>query len=500
MINNEIKRQKSKTMLSVENGIANTLGMVPPQDVELEKSILGSIIDESNFMVDVADLLKPQHFYSESHKMIYQAIYNLYNEKSPIDLMTVTAELRKSGQLENIGGAYYITELSSRGIRSGTSIDFHSKIIIQKFMQREMIRISSQTISDAYDDTNDVFEIIERNQNSVFLTLSDTHQKNGTHISELIDNALDELEKPPIDGLTGVGTGFYELDKLTGGWQNSDLIIIAARPAMGKTALVLKCARNAAVEYNKPTVIFSLEMSAIQLTYRLLADECNIYLDKILKRKLEKDEISLMKEKLESLQNSGLIIDDSAALNIFEFRAKCRRLKQKNNIGLIVVDYLQLMHGGENKNNNRDAEIGLISRGLKSVAKELNVPVIALSQLSRTVESRAVKRPMLSDLRESGNIEQDADQVYFLYRPEYYGVVGQAGENLVGLCELINAKNRHGATDTIKLDFNGAKMRFKDWFDYKKHKKQVEATQAKIEIPVVDYSTKQIDDDEEPPF
>jgi replicative DNA helicase len=495
----EIIREQSNRRRNLENSFTTSMGKLPPQNIELEQSILGSIIDDHNFMIDVADLLKPQHFYMDSNQKIYEAVYNLYNTKSPIDLMTVVAELKRLGQLENVGGAYYITELTSKGMRSGTNIDYHSKIIIQKFMQREMIRISTQTISDSYDDTTDVFDIIEKNQNSVFLTLSDTHQKNGNDISDLIDSSLEELKKPPINGLTGVGTGFFELDKITSGWQKSDLIIVAARPAMGKTAFVLKCARNAAVKFNKPTVFFSLEMSSLQLTYRLLADECNILLDKILKRNVTAEEITSMEEKLIELKKSKIIIDDSPSLNIFEFRAKCRRLKQKQNIGLIIVDYLQLMNGGDNKNNNRDAEIGLISRGLKQVAKELNIPVIALSQLSRTVETRAVKRPMLSDLRESGNIEQDADQVYFLYRPEYYGVLGQGGESLIGLCELIMAKNRHGATDTIKLDFNGSKMRFKDWFDYKKHKKSVEANKT-LEIPNIDYSAKTINDDDEPPF
>lgn len=477
------------------------MGKIPPQNIELEEAVIGSIIEDSNFMIDIADVLKPQHFYNESNKIIYKSIYSLYDNKNPIDLMSVTAELRRVGMLETVGGIYNITNLTTKGLRSGTNIEYHSRIIVQKYMQREMIRISSQTIQDAYDETTDVFDVIEKNQHGVFLTLSDTHQKSGNDIEDLIARSLEELDKPPIDGLTGVGSGFRDLDALTGGWQKSDLIIIAARPAMGKTAFVLKCARNAAVRFKKPTVVFSLEMSALQLTNRLLSDEANILLDKILKRNVSPEEKNEMLDKIKYLKNSKLIIDDSSTLNIFEFRAKCRRLKSKYDIGLIVVDYLQLMHGAESKNNNRDAEIGSISRALKSVAKELDVPVIALSQLSRTLESRAGvngKRPVLSDLRESGNIEQDADQVLFLYRPEYYGLKDEKGGSLTGLCEVIIAKNRHGVTDTVKLDFNGSKMRFKDWFDYKKHKKDVEEKQIKIEIPVINYSEHQVHDDEAP--
>jgi|SRR5215217_6247557 len=452
-------------------------GMIPPQAVDLEECIIGSIIDDSGFLIDVADTLKPMHFYHESHKRIFQSILNLSSLNNPIDMMTVTAELRRLGELEQVGGAFYITQLTTKSLRVGSNIDYHSKLIIQKYMQREMIRISQDTIQAAYTDTADVFDIIEKNQNEVFLAVSDTHTKGGSSISGLVDKTLLELALPPTDGLTGVGSGFKDLDAITGGWQAQNLIIIAARPAMGKTAFVLKCARNAAVKYNKPTVFFSLEMSEESLTQRMLADETGIHLERILKRRVNEKEIEEMRPKLEALVKSPLIIDDTPALNVFEFRAKCRRLKKKNNIGLIIIDYLQLMHSGE-KSGNRDNEIGIITRALKSVAKELNIPVIALSQLSRKVEERASKRPIMADLRESGNIEQDADFVGFLYRPEYYGITGANGQSTAGLCEFIVGKNRSGVCDTVNLGFNGAFMRFKDWFDPKKKKNTVTTDQT----------------------
>lgn len=477
-----------------------SMGMIPPQDQELEKAIIGSIIDVSDYLIEVADIIKPEHFYNESNKKIIEAILNLSKEGHPIDLTTVVAELRRMGVLEMVGGMFYIMDLVNNGIKSGNKIEYHTRLVMQKYMQREMIRISQETIRDAFDDTADVLEIIERNQNQVFLAVSDTHKKNGSDIGDVLLEAFLDLELPQADGLTGVGSGFKDLDAITNGWQPQDLIIIAARPAMGKTAFVLKCARNAAVKFKKPTVVFSLEMSKKQLGQRMMSDETSIKLERILKRRVSTEEIAQMKVKAEELIKSGLIIDDSPALNVFELRAKCRRLKAKKDIQLIIVDYLQLMSGGEKSGNNRDNEIGIISRALKSIAKELNIPVIALSQLSRKVDERASKRPLLSDLRESGNIEQDADMVMFLYRPEYYGVTGDKGQSVVGLCEVIIAKNRNGVTDVVNLDFNGSVMRFKDWFDPKKKKKSTpDGTQATIVVENTIEDTDS-DDDEDIPF
>lgn len=442
----------------------NTMGKIPPQAIDFEEAVLGAIMLESEAYLTVSGILKAESFYQEAHKKIYEAITNLFISSSPIDILTVTQELRRLGTLEIVGGGYYITNLTSR-IASGANVEFHANIIMEKFMQREMIRISTETIQESYEDTGDIFEIIEKNQKLVGNVIGDTHQKNGSRIGDLMMDSLKDLSVISEDGLTGIGSGMLNVDKITNGWQRSDLVIIAARPAMGKTAFVLQCAKNAVMMYKSPVAIFSLEMSESQLTNRLLSNETGIHLDRILKKRVNKNEIAEMRNKVVEISKSNLIIDDTPALNIFEFRAKCRRLKQMYNIQMIIVDYLQLMNGRvDAKGSNRDAEIGMITRCLKSVAKELDVPVLALSQLSREVEKRPNKRPMLSDLRESGNIEQDADQVWFLYRPEYYGITeDEHGKSTIGQCQLIGAKNRHGVCETIKLDFNGAVMRMKDW-------------------------------------
>lgn len=440
-------------------------GMVPPQAIEMEASILGSILSHSEYLIDIEESLKPEHFYMESHKIIYKAITDLSANNFPIDIATVSNQLRSWGQLEIVGGNYFVIDLTKNSLKG--NVEYHSRILIQKYIQREIIRTSQEIIQEAYNDTTDVFDLIEKLETNAFNVTKDTHSKKGDEIGDLIDSAIELMNRPITEGLTGVGSGFTDLDRITNGWQNSDLIIVAARPAMGKTAFILNCARNAAVKYGKPGVFFSLEMSSIQLVNRMISEESGIKLDRILKNLLTDDEKRIIKEKTLELKKSILVIDDTSSLNIAEFRSKCRRFKKTKKIGFIMVDYLQLMDSGANGNiHNRDNEIGKISRALKKVAKDLEVPVLALSQLSRAVESRpgANKRPMLSDLRESGNIEQDADMVLFLHRPEYYGMYRDAaGRSTIGLCEVIIAKNRQGVCDTVKLDFNGAYMRFRDW-------------------------------------
>lgn len=458
---NENYNRKSRLSTSM-----NIMGRIPPQAIDFEEAVLGGIMLEADAYLTVSSILKSDVFYQEAHKKIYEAITNLFISSSPIDILTVTQELRKLGNLELVGGAFYVTNLTSR-VSSVANIEFHANIILEKYMQREIIRISSETIQESYEDTGDIFDIIEKNQKLIGNVIGDTHQKNGSRIGDLMIESLNDLSIVNEDGLTGIGSGMLNVDRITNGWQKSDLVIIAARPAMGKTAFVLQCAKNAVMIYKSPVVIFSLEMSQSQLTHRLLSNETGIHLDRILKKRVNKSEILEMRNKVVEISKSNLIIDDTPALNIFEFRAKCRRLKQMYDIQMIIVDYLQLMNGkADGKNSNRDAEIGMITRCLKSVAKELDVPVLALSQLSREVEKRPNKRPMLSDLRESGNIEQDADQVWFLYRPEYYGLTeDENGNSTIGQCQLIGAKNRHGVCETVKLDFNGSVMRMKDWDD-----------------------------------
>lgn len=439
------------------------LGKLPPQAVDLEEDLLGSMMNHESSLMNVIDFIQPEYFYKDVHQKVYSAIKILFDKHHPVDEMTVITQLRKQGELEMVGGIYFITQLSSH---TRNNWDFNSKVIYEKYLARETIRISTEAINSAYDDTCDVFEMLERNQSE---TLSLTHNKTAKQsrkLSDLITDCRKEYSVPVIDGITGIPTGLTDVDRLTHGWQKGDLIIIAARPAMGKTAFVLQCAKHPAIQMNKPVVIFSLEMSDLQLTNRIIAGETDTHLEKILTHNLSVEDERRIDEKVFEIDESPIIIDDTPALNIFEFRAKCRRLKAQHDIQLIIVDYLQLMEGKKDgRMGNREQEISSISRGLKTVAKELNVPVIALSQLSRAVEARpGSKRPMLSDLRESGSIEQDADMVLFLYRDEYYGITqDKNGSSTIGRCDVIIAKNRNGKCETAVTDFNGAKMRFKDW-------------------------------------
>jgi len=440
-------------------------GKLPPQACDLEEAVLGAIMSLKEAFMESSEILTADSFYKHSHQIIYKSCTNLFTKKHPIDILTVTNELRTMGELEMAGGSYYLIELCERAA-TVVNVEFLSQIIVQKFLQREVIRISTESISKAYEDTTDVFELIESSQSQTFGLLNAMNKKEIDDMASLAMDLIEDLSKPPVDGLTGVGTGFNAIDTLTGGWQKSDLIIIAARPSMGKTAFVLKNARNAAIDYNVPTLIFSLEMSSMQLLQRLASDESGVQYTKIKMKTLSSEEFSSVEYGISKLASAPIFIDDSAGINIYDLRLRARRMKERFGIGLIIIDYLQLMEGTKGKNSSREQEVSAISRALKGVAKELNVPVIALSQLSRAVETRSGgdKRPQLSDLRESGSIEQDADMVGFLYRPEYYGIMeNEHGESTVGLCELIWGKNRAGICDTVKLDFNGAYMRFKDW-------------------------------------
>lgn len=447
--------------------IASGLGKLPPQALDLEEAVLGALMLEKDALSAVIDILKPDVFYKDSHQKIFEAIQILFQRSSPVDILTVTAQLRLQGDLEMIGGAYYITELTNR-VASSANIEYHARIISQKFIQRELIRISTEIISNAYEDTTDIFDLLDHAEKNLFDIAQNNLRRDSRKMDDIIRESLENLEKikDKVDGLTGVPSGFTALDRITSGWQPSDLVIIAARPAMGKTAFVLSCARNAAVQFNKPVVFFSLEMSSVQLVNRLISGETEIEQEKIKKGHLAEWEWQKLHSKIGSLTEAPLFIDDTPALNIFEFRAKCRRLKAQYDIQMIIIDYLQLMHGkSDGKGGNREQEIGSISRALKSVAKELNVPVIALSQLSRAVETRpgAAKKPMLSDLRESGSIEQDADMVLFLYRPEYYGLTeDDQGRSTIGIGEVIVAKHRNGETGTVPLRFVGKYVKFVD--------------------------------------
>lgn len=439
---------------------------VPPQAIEVEESLIGSLMLVKNAITHVMDIITPDSFYIDKHQKIYQAIISLFAKSQPTDSISVSQELKKQGNLEIVGGAYALIELSERA-NSSYSIEHYAQIIQQMYLQREVIRISQESIAMAYEDTTDVFDLIEKNQSQIFALAASNYTKGISKIDEIIARRLKEYENKPIDGLTGIGSGFRSIDRITSGWQNSDLIIIAARPAMGKTAFVLQTAKLASLRYGVSVGVFSLEMSEDQLTDRLISSETGIYQDRIQRKDLSEDDFKTLHLKLQGLIASGIYIDDTPGMRIMELKAKARRLKDEHGVGMIMVDYLQLLKGSKDARGNREQEISEISRELKIIAKELNIPVIALAQLSRAVETRGGdKRPILSDLRESGSIEQDADKVIFLYRPEYYGYTeDEQGRSTAGICEAIFAKNRNGICGTAVLNFNGALMKFLDLED-----------------------------------
>jgi replicative DNA helicase len=434
-------------------------GKVPPQARELEEAVLGAMMLEKTAFDTVIEILKPECFYVESHQRIYTAMQSLAQKSQPIDMLTVVEELRFREELEMTGGPYFITRLTN-SVVSAANIDTHARIILQKFIQRELIRISGEIISDSYEDSTDVFDLLDDAESKLFEITNNHLRKNFDSMDTVLVKTIQRIEdlRHKNDDISGVPSGFSSLDRITYGWQPTDLIILAARPSVGKTAFALNLARNAALHPTKPTPIgfFSLEMSASQLVQRILSAESEIWLEKISRGKLEEHEMKQLYAKgIQRLAQAPIYIDDSAALNIFELRAKCRRLKNKHNVGLIIIDYLQLMSGtGDNRNGNREQEISKISRDLKGLAKELQVPIIALSQLSREVEKRKEgnKMPQLSDLRESGAIEQDADMVMFLYRPEYYDITAnEFGDSNKGETHVRIAKHRNGSLETIKL-------------------------------------------------
>lgn len=443
------------------------VGKVPPQALDFEQAILGAMLLEKDALTNVIDILQPEYFYQEAHQRIYQAIKALFNDSSPIDLLTVKNQLQSSGELELAGGAAYLAEVSDK-VSSAANIEFHAKIVVQNFIKRSIIKLSGELMRDSYEHTSDALELLDRASKVVFDLTDKNIKKNYMDMGAIMKQALDELtvKSKQTDGLTGVASGFSNLDRLTSGWQKTELVIIAARPGMGKTAFILSAVRNAAVDFQKPVAVFSLEMSSVQLVNRLISAEAELESEKLRKGNLNDAEWKQLHHKITRLNTAPIFIDDTPGLSILELRAKCRRLKQQHDIQLIVIDYLQLMSGdaGGKGSGNREQEIASISRALKNLAKELDVPVIALSQLSRSVETRGgEKKPQLSDLRESGSIEQDADMVMFLYRPEYYGISQDENGNPVqGVGEVIIAKNRSGSLDTIQLRFIGKFTKFAD--------------------------------------
>lgn len=445
-------------------------GKVPPHATDLEEWVLGACMMQGDAIDLVMEILKPQCFYREVHQVIFSAMLKLQSKGIKVDILSVVHELKRLEQLEQVGGPTYITRLTNTVV-STANLENHARIILQKFIQRELIRISGEIIGKAYEDSTDTFDLLDEAETSIFSIVNHYLRKDFTTAQAEITKMVVRIDKQRVSNeeLSGVPSGFTTLDRITYGWQQTDLIILAARPAVGKTAFALNLARNAALHPTKPTPVafFSLEMSAAQLISRLTASESNIELNKINRGKLSDYEYNTMFGGIKRLEEIPLYIDDTAALNIFEFRAKARRLVNKHQVGLIIIDYLQLMNGTGEKGQNREQQISTISRNMKSLAKELNVPIIALSQLSRAVETRKEsKMPQLSDLRESGAIEQDADMVMFIYRPEYYEISSnEQGESTHGETHVRIAKHRNGSLETIKLRAKLEIQKFEEWDD-----------------------------------
>ncbi|MCD6347841.1 MAG: replicative DNA helicase [Bacteroidales bacterium] len=447
------------------NALVQELGKVPPQATDLEEAVLGAIMLEKDAIISIIDIVTPACFYKETHRIIFEAVLELSKNIQPIDLLTVTEELKKNETLEQVGGPYYLTQLTNK-VASAAHIEFHARIITQKYIQRELIRIASEVQEKAFDNTIDVDDLIDFAESQLFDVAMGNIKKETQKIDAVIDQALKRIEELSSreGGFSGVPSGFTRLDRITSGWQPSDLIIIAARPSMGKTALVLSMIRNMSIDHDKPVAIFSLEMSSVQLVNRMIVSETELPAEKIRNGNLKKYEWEQLEIKLKNLVNAPIFIDDTPAISIFELRAKARRLKIQHNIQLLIVDYLQLMSGPPDSSGNREQEVSSISRSLKAIAKELDIPIIALSQLNRSVELRSGdKRPQLSDLRESGAIEQDADLVIFIHRPERFGLLQDAdGNSTKGMAEIIIAKHRNGSVGDLQLKFKTELAKFTD--------------------------------------
>ncbi len=458
----EKKKSKEDKFKTIDT-IGLDAGKIPPQAIDIEEAVIGALLVEPNAVADALDTLNEDCFYKEVNRKIFKAISSLYSQHSPIDILTVAEELKKDDSLDLIGGPYYLSQLSSK-IGAAAHLDYHIKILLQKFIQRELISISYDVQKDSFDDTLSVDDLLDSAQQKLF-TLADRNIKVETKpIREILNETFAEIDsyRDRSDGLSGLASGYTEIDKCTLGWQKSDLIIVAARPAMGKTAFVLTMARNMTVDHNIPVAFFSLEMSSVQLAKRLLVAETGLSSDQIRGgKRLAEHELIQIKERTKALAKAPLYIDSTPSLSIYEFRSKARKLVRNANVKMIIIDYLQLMTGPPELRGMREQEVANISRSLKSIAKELSIPIIALSQLSRAVEVRGgARRPQLSDLRESGSIEQDADIVLFIHRPDYYGL--QEDPSQQGLSEIIIAKHRNGSTKDIKMKFRSSEAKFVD--------------------------------------
>ena len=440
----------------------DTAGRIVPRDKELEQAVLGAMMLEKDAYTTVCDLLKPESFYEPEHQMVYEAIQTLAAAQKPIDMLTVIEQLRANDTLDKVGGPAYIAELTAC-ITSAAHVEYHARIVAQKYLARELINFAANIEGKAYDETNDVDDLLQEAEGRLFEISQRNVKKDVTQIDPVITQALNQIQSAAnrTSGLSGLESGFHDLDKLTSGWQNSDLIIIAARPAMGKTAFVLSMAKNMAINYNTPIAVFSLEMSNLQLVNRLISNVCEIDGSKIKSGQLTPMEWEQLLARIKNLNGAPLYIDDTPSLSIFELRTKARRLVREHQVKMIIIDYLQLMNASGMKFGSREQEVSMISRSLKQLAKELDIPIVALSQLNRSVENRTDgKRPQLSDLRESGAIEQDADIVCFIHY--LHSDTDANGRDIRDLAEFIVAKHRSGSVDDIELRFRKRFARFEN--------------------------------------
>lgn len=458
---------RRKERMSYDQAFAMNGGNKPPQALELEEAVLGALMLDPNALNTAIDILREEFFYQPEHQVIFRAIHKLFELNQPVDMLTVANQLRKTGELEAAGGAFHLSELTSHVV-SAAHIEYYSRVLSEKFISRELIRIGTETITSAYDETTDVVDLLDKTENRL-MDINDKNFRTDFHdIGSLTQAARAQIDEASgkEEGLAGLPTGFTELDRMTSGFHPGTLIILAARPAMGKTAFALTMARNMAIEFNAPVAFFSLEMTGVELAMRLIAGEAQIPSDKLKKGDLEEYERVQLEQRTQVLNDAPIFIDDTPQLTIYELRAKCRRLKQHHNIKMVFIDYLQLMSAGSDamsRNGNREQEISTISRQLKALSKELGIPVLAMSQLSRAVETRGgSKKPMLSDLRESGAIEQDADIVMFIYRPEYYQILEDDKGSTLGMADIILAKHRSGGIGDVRLRFIGKYTRFEN--------------------------------------
>lgn len=459
--NNSTRLKASSTTIDT------SYGHLQPQALDVERLVLGALmIDKDAFSV-VSEFLKPQTFYEPRNQKIYQAIQTLNVDEHPVDISTVIEELKREGTLDDIGGPSYVLQLS-HDVASSAHIEYHAHILAQKFLARQLISYAGNIETKAFDESIDVNELMQEAEGSLFELSQNNMKKDYVQVDPVIIKAIEMLQKAAqtAGGLTGVPTGYTKLDEKTSGWQNSDLVIIAGRPAMGKTSFALSLAKNIAVDYQIPIAFFSLEMSNVQLVNRLISNVCSISGSKMLNGQLSDDEWERLDKDIRKLQGSPIYIDDTPGLSIFELRTKARRLVREKGVKIIMIDYLQLMNANGMRFGSRQEEVAKISQSLKGLAKELDIPILALSQLNRTVEGREGvegKRPQLSDLRESGAIEQDADMVMFVHRPEYYHIFqDDKGRDLHGMAQIIIAKHRKGATGDVLLTFKGEFTRFQN--------------------------------------